>query len=266
MSREAEQLREWIAAAEAARANCGNVNELDQLIQGQKQRLAKLQAGGLKASATSTVASLAVASNARESSGANTTASVSKDEVIKFSDHCAYVRSVYRYAIRLFKDRCEDEQRLMNEVAPRLFSDLDSALAEFMIVAVYRILDHAKDGRGNENFGTELFLNGFPFDEEAFGRLNQLHRSMQVFRKKIEDARHKLGAHSDRATVRSGKALATASWQDWDQFWSNLRDFVRILNEAIMGSPFEIEVAGVPGDAEMLFKALKAYSIVARKA
>ena len=266
MSGEVEQLREWIVAAEAAKANCGNAHEFDRLIQGQRDRLAQMEDGGSKPSATSTVAPRAAVRTIFESISEKSTASVSIDDVIKFSDRCAYVRSVYRYALRLFKDRSDDEQRLMNEVAPRLFSDLDSVLTEFMIVAVYKILDHAKDGRGNENFSAELFLNGFPFDQEIFSRLKHLHQSMQVFRKKIEDARHKLGAHSDRATVQSGRALAAASWQEWDQFWSNLREFVRILNEAIVGGPFEIEVAGVPGDAEMLFKALQTHSIESRQA
>jgi hypothetical protein len=40
-------------------------------------------------------------------------------------------------------------------------------------------------------------------------------------------------------------------------FWGALKSFVRILNEKALGKPFDIDVAGVLGDAEMLLKALK---------
>jgi hypothetical protein len=54
----------------------------------------------------------------------------------------------------------------------------------------------------------------------------------------------------------SGPPLGTASWQEWDQFWSDLAEFVRVLNEQTNGKPFEIDVSGIQGDAEMVLKAL----------
>jgi hypothetical protein len=80
---------------------------------------------------------------------------------------------------------------------------------------------------------------------------------MLKLRSKIEDARNKLVAHADRATILQGKSLGAATWKEWDDFWSALRDFVRILNEKKKGIPFEIDASGVFGDAEMLLKALK---------
>jgi hypothetical protein len=65
-----------------------------------------------------------------------------------------------------------------------------------------------------------------------------------------------LGAHADRDVIRKGQLLGKASFEDWDEFWSALRDFVRILNEKTTGKPFEIDAGGVFGDAEMLLKAL----------
>jgi hypothetical protein len=59
-------------------------------------------------------------------------------------------------------------------------------------------------------------------------------------------------AHADRDAIREGKPLGAASWKEWDDFWVSLSEFVRILNEKTMGSPFDINIAGVPGDAEML--------------
>jgi transposase len=59
-----------------------------------------------------------------------------------------------------------------------------------------------------------------------------------------------------RAAV-SGPALATATWREWAQFWTDLADFVRVLNEHTIGRPFEIDAGNVHGDGDMLFKALK---------
>ncbi len=52
-------------------------------------------------------------------------------------------------------------------------------------------------------------------------------------------------------------ALAEAARRQRDVFWSALKDFVRILNEKTLGTPYEIDVGGVSGDAEMLLKALR---------
>jgi hypothetical protein len=47
------------------------------------------------------------------------------------------------------------------------------------------------------------------------------------------------------------------TWQEWDEFWSSLKTFVNVLNEKVLGKPFEIDVARVPGDAEMLLKSFR---------
>jgi hypothetical protein len=46
-------------------------------------------------------------------------------------------------------------------------------------------------------------------------------------------------------------------WDEWEEFWKTLADFIRELNEATIGKPFEIEAGGVRGDAEMLIKAVR---------
>ena len=80
---------------------------------------------------------------------------------------------------------------------------------------------------------------------------------MNLLRAKIIPARNKLGAHADRDVIRKGEPLGAASWQEWDDFWSALQDFVRILNEQMTGSPYEIDAGGVLGDAESLLNALR---------
>jgi hypothetical protein len=180
---------------------------------------------------------------------------VSDKEVKDFSEHCVFIRSVYLFGVRLFKDSDPTERDLMTAVAPLLFEDLTQVFREFMVLAACRITDPAKDRRGNENFTVEMFVNNFAADTEAFKQLDALHQRMKPFRGKIEPARNKLSAHHDRAAV-GGPPLGAASWQEWNEFWSAVKDFVRILNEQTTGKPFEIDAAGVPGDAEMLLKAL----------
>jgi hypothetical protein len=90
-----------------------------------------------------------------------------------------------------------------------------------------------------------------------YKQLDELHQRMKKLRNKILPARHKLAAHADRETIRDGKPLGAASWQEWDDFWSALADFVRLLNQKKLGKPFEIDASNVRGDAEKFLKALK---------
>jgi hypothetical protein len=113
----------------------------------------------------------------------------------------------------------------------------------------------ATDRRDNENFTVEMFAKGFSTDPTAFKALDELHQRMNKLRVKLLPARNKLAAHADREVVRNGIVLGAASFE-WDEFWGALKDFVRILNEKTFGKPFEIDAAGVLGDADMLLKAL----------
>jgi hypothetical protein len=182
---------------------------------------------------------------------------VSKKEIEEFSDHCVYIRSVYVFATRLLRDCDEQERKSMEAIAPSIFADLAQLLTEYLIIAACRITDPAVDGRNNENLTIELFVNDFSSDPETYKQLDELHQRMKKLRKKILPARHKLAAHADRDAIREGKPLGAASWQEWNDFWSALADFVRILNQKKIGKPFEINASGVRGDAEMLLKALK---------
>jgi hypothetical protein len=180
---------------------------------------------------------------------------VSDKEVKDFSEHCVFIRSVYVFAERLFRHSDSVEHALMGAIAPRFFEDLSNVFGDYVVIAACRITDPAKDRKGNENFTIEMLVNHFAPHTHAFKQLDALHQRMKPFRTKIVPARNKLAAHTDRTAV-SGPPLGTASWEEWAQFWSALRDFVRILNEKTTGRPFEIDAAGVFGDAEMLLKAL----------
>jgi len=259
MAREADELREWIRVAEEARATCSNVEAFDALIQHQRQRLETLEKGGSRQTAVLPM----IEPSSRKTTSRQTEnpkdsgTSVSKKEIIVFSSHCAYVRSVWLLAMRLFRNRTNDEANLMRATAPRLFDVLDQVFAEFIVVAAYRIIAPAIDARGDENMTVELMLKNLAFDPETFKKLSRLHQNMEAFRNKIEPARHKLGAHSDRATIISGKPLATASWEEWDRFWGDLDEFLRVINEKMLGRPFNINAGDIGKEAGTLLNALK---------
>jgi AbiU2 len=143
----------------------------------------------------------------------------------------------------------------MQAIAPLFFEDLAQVFGDYVVIAACRVTDDADAGRGRENFTVELFVKHFAADTESFKKLDAIRQRMKPFRTKILPARNKLAAHADRAAV-SGASLGTASWEEWAQFWSDLADFVRALNEEIKKKPFEIDAGGVMGDAEMLLKAL----------
>jgi AbiU2 len=177
-------------------------------------------------------------------------------EVNDFSTHCAYIRSVYVLATRIWRDSSEGQRKLMESIAPSFVDDIGQVLAEYVVLAACRVTDPAKDGK-NENLTLETFVNSFGAGSQTGKQLDELRQQMVAHRKAIEPARHKLIAHADREVIRQGKPLGLASWRQWDEFWAALRKFVMILNESILGTPYDIEIAGVPGDAEMVLKSLQ---------
>ena len=177
-------------------------------------------------------------------------------EVRDFSAHCAYIRSVYVLAARIWRDSNDEQRKLMESIAPSFFLDMGQVLAEYVVLAACRVTDPARDGK-NENLTLETFVNSFGADSQTGKQLDELRQQMNAHRKKIEPARHKLIAHADREVIRQGKPLGLASWPEWDQFWGALKRFINILNEKVVGTPYDIDIAGVPGDAEMLLKSLQ---------
>jgi hypothetical protein len=196
------------------------------------------------------------AADAASPSGAAAPSNVSQKEVEEFSGHCVYIRSVYKFMTRIWRDSDDGERKVMEAIAPLFFEDMGKVLGEFLVIAACRITDPASDRRGNQNFTLELFTNSFPCDSDTFKELDGLRKRIDKLRVKILPARNKLGAHADRAVILKGEPLGAASWKEWDDFWSALQDFVRILNEKTFGKPFEIDAGGVRGDAETSLKAL----------
>ncbi|HLH93948.1 MAG TPA: hypothetical protein VKW08_02410 [Xanthobacteraceae bacterium] len=176
-------------------------------------------------------------------------------EIADFSDHCVYIRSVFRFATRILRDSTEEEHKAMHGTAPLFFEDMAQVLAEYAVISASRVTDPATDRWNNESLTVEMFTKSLASKPDVFALLDEAWQRMKKLREKIRPARNKLCAHADREAIRSGKPLGMASWQEWDEFWTALADFVRILNEKLLGRPFEIDAGGVGGDADMFLKA-----------
>jgi hypothetical protein len=181
---------------------------------------------------------------------------ITQKDVAEFSDHCVFIRSVYLFAMRIWRDSDHRERQLMESTAQLFFEDMGQVLREYIIISACRITDPASSG-GYENFTVETFSKGFSSDPSTFKQLEEFRQRMLTLREKILPARNKLAAHADRETIRAGKPLGAASFAEWDAFWSALSDFVRLINEKTIGRPFEINAGGVLGDAEMLLRAFR---------
>jgi hypothetical protein len=138
---------------------------------------------------------------------------VSPKEVEEFRDHCVYIRSVYSFMMRIWKDSNARERKTMEAIAPLFFEDIGKVLGDFIIIAACRITDPANASRGRQNFTAQLFVNSFPPESEAFEQLDALHKRMQKLRKIILPARNKLGAHADRDVILKGEPLRAGSWE-----------------------------------------------------
>jgi hypothetical protein len=182
---------------------------------------------------------------------------VSAKEVEEFRDHCVYIRSVYMFATRIWRQSNDDERKTMEAISPLFFEDMGMVLGNYMVIAACRITDPVDARRGRQNFTVELFTNSFPPQSDTFKKFNELRQRMDKLRQVILPARNKLGAHADRDVIRKGGQLPAGSWEQWADFWLALADFVSALNEQTFGKPFEIDAAGVLGDAESLLKFMK---------
>jgi hypothetical protein len=178
----------------------------------------------------------------------------SRKEVVLFSDHCAQMRSVYEYAIRLFRDSSAEERQAMEATAKSFFEDISQVLVEYIVNSACRITEQHTDPRGNENLSAALFVGSFSDDAPTHQKLTELKDRLDKHRDRILDARNKLTSHNDRLVINKGQPLAAATWDEWNDFWSALADFVRLINEKTHGGLYDINLTSSRGDVEAVLK------------
>jgi hypothetical protein len=82
---------------------------------------------------------------------------------------------------------------------------------------------------------------------------------MKKLRTKLVPARNKLIGHLDHEAVLAGDPLGAAHTDEWNQFWLDLQEFLRILQRRFVdpASDFYLNAVGQISDAHLLVKALK---------
>jgi len=79
---------------------------------------------------------------------------------------------------------------------------------------------------------------------------------MDGFREKILPARHKIVAHAI-AQPSAKESRWARGVEGVGRFLVSVEYIRNVLNERALGTPYDIDIAGVRGDAEMLLKALR---------
>jgi hypothetical protein len=114
---------------------------------------------------------------------------------------------------------------------------------------------------GRENLTINFLTNNSEFSAGSIEarELERLSGSMHALRAKVLPARNKFISHLDRESVRRDQLLGAASKKEWAQFWSDLEDFLRIMQKRYVdpNGLFELNSISLLSDADDLVKALK---------
>lgn len=161
-----------------------------------------------------------------------------------FIKHCLETLLIYRhYQILL---GTESHHELLHSIAPIFFNDLNSMMKKHIILQVCQITDPEKTWDKN-NLTIEFLVNRS--DGALRKNLEPIAQRIHNFTKKIKPARNKIIAHLDRDTILNGKYLGAANQNDWDKFWVDLEEFMKLLKENI--------IVGSLSDAGSLVECLK---------
>lgn len=182
---------------------------------------------------------------------------VSRRDVEAFRDACLYARAMYRHFETLFETSAE-ERKVLREVAPVFFGDINRAMRECILLQVSKLTDPDVDQRRNLNLSSEFFarncdLRAWPTKQD---RLNELSCQLHEFGGKAKSARNKLIAHLDRSTTLARESHGGIERRAWDEFWVALQEFVRILHEHYCGHSIEINGVAI-SDAHALLVLMK---------
>jgi hypothetical protein len=180
---------------------------------------------------------------------------VSKTNVQGFVNACAFARHVYEDYRSLFEPHFEVvgvSKDILSTVAPHFTGNLNRALIEYLPILVCRLTD-----RGNRKQAVPFFAANCSFsNQQITEHFKLLSQRLLDFRKLVEPARNKFGAHLDRQAHESGRALGGASIDLWDQFWLDLQAFAAVLSEHFLARKVLI-CAGGGSDAPNLLSAVQ---------
>jgi hypothetical protein len=187
------------------------------------------------------------------------TANVSKDDVKAFNSFCVSARAMWAHYHILFEGM-DLQRELLQSIAGDFFYDLHAMLTQNMILRICQITD-PEETMGRKNLTVKFLIKNsdFPTPSIEARELQRLSDSMHAFRAKIAPARNKFISHLDRESVRRDSLLGAASRAEWGQLWTDLEDFLRIMQKRYIdpNGHFELNSISLLSDADDLVKALK---------
>ena len=183
----------------------------------------------------------------------NVYAEISKDDVEAFTNYCVTALSIDNHVRHLF-DGSESQSKLLYRTAPILFTDLNVALIQNLILHVCKLTDPHMS-RGNQNLTTNFFVE--KANASIVPRLQSINEKILPFASKLHSARHKLIAHLDRKTIDEGRDMGAVPPDEWQAFWNNLEEFVNVLQKFYCSNNLMITDIGMLSDADSLVKRLE---------
>jgi hypothetical protein len=170
----------------------------------------------------------------------------SKEDIEYFCVHCVQAYAAYRNQKILHAN-----QETLEKTARTFFGDINGILIDHMILQVCKMTDPDQDFQGNKNLTILFFINGASDDTRS--QLEPIGKTITKFTNELKPARNKILAHIDRETVLKGENLGAASDAEWDKFWSDLEEFLKILRDDF----FVLRNVGNLTDVESLIRDLK---------
>lgn len=108
---------------------------------------------------------------------------------------------------------------------------------EYALLQVVKLHDRAVVS-GNVTLGIDYIITYGGWPESVRAQLDALARKMNVFVSQLRDARNKSLSHNDLATIVAGASLGAFTNGEDDEYFKVLQEFVNIVHEQIVGSPW----------------------------
>jgi hypothetical protein len=169
----------------------------------------------------------------------------SKEVVKRFCDQVFMLRSVRHMYEELFEK--EDSYAIMENTASSFFWHLNTILQNYLLLEFAKISDRAMT-RKNENLTVDNLVLSIDWPQHIQERLRSLSEKTEDFRSYVLEARHKLLAHTDKATFLAQKTLGVFPEGKDEEFLKALEEICDIAHEACFGCIFGDMVVSGPGD------------------
>jgi hypothetical protein len=147
------------------------------------------------------------------------------------------------------------QRHLLKEAAPDFFEAAKRMMRESLFLQFCRITDPAGSGK-QQNLSTNTLLKIVLWPSDVRLRLEELNNQMMCFRKYVEPARNKRGAHTDLKSEVEQLTLGGFPPGSDKRFLGDLEEFLSIAHEHL-GMPFSRSLPVADGARQLVRRLLK---------